>query len=265
MKKKMIVMTLTTMMAVSVLTGCSITGGNMSVLRNDNTSAKNQENVAAESQEDTNVVESDNVSADNQENSNVAESNNASADNQENSDITQTDNASANNQEVENSAEANESSSADIFCWQAAIEGVTYTFPCDVSEFEANGWELEDMGTLEENQYVFGYAKNGDKKFLAFVVNLSSEEKNYAQCSIGGISLKSSYFESGLSVVLPGNLTVSKELTQEQIIKTYGEPTEIKESDSTICVEYQMEIYKTFEALFSKKDGSLISIKYQNL
>lgn len=291
MKKKIITMTLITTMTVSVLTGCSVMRGSIGATREENTSAENQENTNTEetdnvsvgNQENTNVEETDNIANENQERANAEETDNTSAETQENTNVEKTENISAENQESGNVEETdntstesgkaagntetntNVSSSGDIFSWQVAIDGVTDTFPCDVSELEANGWELEDEGTLKENEYMFGYVEKGEKRFMVYITNLTSEEKDYTKCSLAGISIKTSDLEDGLSVVLPGNLTVSEALTQEDVINAYGEPADIGESDRTISMKYKQEVYKHFEALFNKEDGSLISIRYQNL
>ena len=62
--------------------------------------------------------------------------------------------------------------------YYANVDGNEYTLPCDFSEFEANGWVLEDAcvgETIEYEDYTYAFINKDDKEFYIVVANNYSE------------------------------------------------------------------------------------------
>lgn len=247
MKKKIVTIALITAMVVSTLTGCSLTKESSST-GPVSTSVENNGSEAANVEEIETTPDAT-ESAENEMSSTETTS----------TEIPAEDGSTT---ETEHNAQIAE----DLFSWQVTIDGIVYTLPCDVSEFEKNGWKLEGEGTLEKNRYTFIDIEKGEDAITVFLQNKTDKVLDYAKCPVVGVDVTLWKLKSDISVVFPGNLVVSKKLTKEEIIEKYGQPTEESDSDATYSMtyKYQNEAYKKWDILFSKDDGEVNSIEYKN-
>lgn len=128
----------------------------------------------------------------------------------------------------------------DLFSYTVELDGVVYTMPCDLNEFEKNGWHLtensqkyyDQNGSLSAQDTTLYYeiTKNEDKASYAKVyvafANTSTSEMPVQECKIGSfrVDIDGSQGEEAPVIRFPGGLTVNRSLTANDIISKYGEP-----------------------------------------
>lgn len=146
--------------------------------------------------------------------------------------------------------------SNDWSSWQIAVDGDVYTMPCDISEFEKNGWKLEDAdGTLKANQYTLGNTmKKGDLSISVQIVNMSDKEIDVADGKVGRVKVG---LDSKVSTVLPGKLVFDENLTIEDIKAKYGEPSSEYDSDKSVTLSYTDKLYQSVEFSIYNPDSGL--------
>lgn len=139
--------------------------------------------------------------------------------------------------------------SDDIYSFQISIDGKIYTLPCKFSKFEDDGWVLTD---IEETLVPYFYSwsqeikKSNTEKDKAETLsvtffNTSTSTKEYTDCSVATVYASSN---GSADIVLPGGLTFDENLTEEDIIAQYGEPTEKDEDEDHVLLEYVKSKYQ---------------------
>jgi hypothetical protein len=120
--------------------------------------------------------------------------------------------------------------------FQFSLDGNILTLPALYSDFTSLGWTHNDIDgkTLRPGFAMVGSSslRKGDAALTgAFFINLSDKELPLSECHVYGFAF--SYGTSGAvstSFVLPGGLHIGS--TVDDIIATYGEPTEKDDSGS---------------------------------
>lgn len=224
MKKKIITVMLAAAIAVSAMTSCSITIG--SSKDNDTSSESVVSSVNDTSSDEASDEVSDNVSS--------------------NESVSSTSPVNVDNINISN----------DWDSWQISIDGDVYTMPCEISDFEKNGWTLENAdGTIKAKQYTLGqYLKKGDLKISVQIVNLSDKEINIADGKIGQVKVDA---DNEVQVVLPGKLVFDENLTVEDIKAKYGEPKRETEGDKYVDLAYTGKTYQSVDFFIYKPDSGL--------
>lgn len=156
-------------------------------------------------------------------------------------------------------------SAEDLFTW-IKLEGKEYTIPCDYSEFKKDGWTLEDEDEkLNSNMYIIGeYISKGDSKLRVQLWNPTDSALKYSECQIGKIEIA---VEDNVSVELPGGFVFDKDVTAEDVVEFYGEPTSDHEGDNYRVLYYEYDIYNEVE-FFIYDDEDMMdysSVSIQNL
>ena len=128
--------------------------------------------------------------------------------------------------------------------YQFSINGKTLSLPCLYMEFkDISGFSMKsynEKSYLERNSstYVNLYIGDIEKENLALYIDIknnTSEDLQYTKSEI--VSLWQTNYQvetnNAEAIIFPGNLRVGMEVSKEQIIELFGEPTDIKEYSST--------------------------------
>ena len=220
MKKKIITIMLAAAMVVSAMTSCSITIGSS---KDNDTSS---ESISSSFNDTSSDVSSDEVSS--------------------NESVSSTSPVNLDDIDISN----------DWNSWQIAVDGVVYTMPCDISDFEKNGWTLENAdGTLKANQYTLSQPmKKDDLRIYVQIINLSDNEINIADGKVGQVKIDAN---SEVQVVLPGKLVFDENITVEDIKAKYGEPNRENEGDKYVTLTYTGKSYQSVEFFIYKPDSGM--------
>jgi len=156
---------------------------------------------------------------------------------------------------------------ADVTSGRFTLDGVEYTLPVHVSEFEANGWGLGGPDFFDVDTYVIEAGKSDDwwwltdgnphtslyrdTMFYIELANLSNEDlplkENYVTIiNVGWFSLEP------VLLVLPGNITVGS--SYDDMIAAFGEPDEWY----TFVEQPPRDIWRNI--YFSDKIGIIIDV-----
>ena len=157
-------------------------------------------------------------------------------------------------------------SAEDLFTWKIKLEGKEYTIPCDYSEFKKDGWTLEDEDAkLNSTTYtLIEYISKGDSTLPVQLWNPTDSALKYSECQIGKIDLA---VENNVSVELPGGFVFDKNVTADDVIAFYGEPTSEDEGDNYRALYYEYDIYNEVE-FFIYDDEDMVdynNVSIQNL
>lgn len=264
MKKTFITVILAAAIAISSMTACTITFGSDDTNNNQGTgtseaaenSAPAENPAEASSAEPSGEVMSEASSSEsssessNESSSSIANEimgNGLSNDTSKTESSEQSSSSSANNSDVK--------ISDDIRSFQISLDGEVYTMPCEISDFEKNGWTLKSAdGNLGANEYTFGpYMEKGEKQIALYMVNLSDSEKKLSECPIGQVKV---YAEDQTEVVLPGGLVFDESLTIDDIKAAYGEPDQKSEDDDYTTYTYKGDGWYQSIEFFIYKQGS---------
>lgn len=132
----------------------------------------------------------------------------------------------------------------DIYNFEVAIAGRTYSFPTWVSELTAKGWTAKSnlSETLRADDSDFVYLEKDGTTYIIDVYNFSMNEIPLEECTVTGFRTDEFYFANGEfpDVVLPTGIKLGVS-TKDEILATYGEPTGGYESDTD---DYQVLYYE---------------------
>lgn len=128
--------------------------------------------------------------------------------------------------------------------YQFSINGKTLSLPCLYMEFkDISGFSMKsynEKSYLERNSstYVNLYIGDIEKEKLALYIDIknnTSEDLQYTKSEI--VSLWQTNYQvetnNAEAIIFPGNLSVGMEVSKDQIIELFGEPTDIDEYSST--------------------------------
>lgn len=225
MKKKIITLMITAAMVVSMMASCTVTVGKSD---NDTSSADDTSSVSITTDDDTSSED--------------------------------TSSEDTSSEEVSSSAPVNveDIDIADkLDSYQIAIDGDVYTIPCDVAEFEKNGWKLGNSdATLKKNQYtlITQAMKKGDLLISVRIINLSDNEVKLADAQVGEVQVA---VLDNVSTVLPGGFVFDQNTTVDDVKAKYGEPTDVIDDDDYVKLKYKGGSYKTVTFHFYKPESNM--------
>lgn len=154
--------------------------------------------------------------------------------------------------------------SDDVYSWQVALDGVTYTFPTPVSELLEDGWTLAESGTLDAHVVdTIGIEKDSSTYSEIMIINNTEEILDYAECSMYGINPSMSKYAQIAPTILPGKLEVNADLTSDMVIEKYGDPTTTDINDQRMLIEYRVGEDQFMQFLFEADGTSPYYFVYQ--
>ncbi len=223
MKKKIVALMVAAAITVSMMASCSITIGSSKDNGDDTSSTSNTTNFDVSTDDDTSS-----------EDTSSEEVSSSTPVNVEDIDI------------------------ADkLDSYQIAIDGHVYTIPCDVAEFEKNGWKLGNADTtLKKNQYtlITQAMKKGDMMISVRIINLSDNELKLADAQVGEVQVA---VLDNVSTVLPGGFIFDQNTTADDVKAKYGEPTDVVDDDDYVQLKYKGGYYKTITFHFYKPESNM--------
>lgn len=131
---------------------------------------------------------------------------------------------------------------SDLFSFNLKLDGVKYTLPCDVTEFEKNGWYVsresadvpekimkptDDVGyDLYKKDENTGEIIDFNKEYNIYAYNFTKSDLKLKDCKIYGFRLytDSDSEPKGPEVELPGGLIFDYNTKADDILALYGEP-----------------------------------------
>lgn len=135
---------------------------------------------------------------------------------------------------------------SDLFSFNLKLDGVKYTLPCDVTEFEKNGWTVagNTVDDVPEKKMKPGdsagyelYKKDentgevikNNSKYSIYADNFSKSDMKLKDCKIYDfyVSISNDSEPKGPEVELPGGLIFDFNTQADDIIALYGEPQDI--------------------------------------
>lgn len=161
---------------------------------------------------------------------------------------------------AQSSAEAESVSISDrLDSFQFSLDGHLYTLPTTYDEFEQNGWKL----WKEEARYYGSaeYLRKGDQEISICVVNTSGETLNYVDCPLFEVDMQPYCCKS---IILPGQLVFDKNTTEQDVIAKYGQPTTRSETDDSVTLQYDFDVYQFAQFSFAKPESD-ISPEYNHV
>lgn len=164
--------------------------------------------------------------------------------------------------------------SEDVYSFQVEIDGTVYQFPMTYEEFVEKGWTLKDNATdtLRSNAYSSYTFEKEKSSYTASVeiVNFDNSELAINQCYVGGISLDDYNFPAGMTVRLPGGITLL-ESTNEDVVAAYGTPSRENKTDTgSLYLDYSKGTYEEVNLYFYAKEATdapilLTKIEVENI
>ncbi len=153
--------------------------------------------------------------------------------------------------------------SDDLYSFQISIDDTIYQFPMTYDEFVDLGWNFggDETQTFDSDNHIATVGFDRGDYFIDAIM-YSLDEGNISDCYIGGLDIIEGMMED-TKIILPGGIEFDN-ATKEDIIDTYGEPTEIFGSGGEyedIC--YGVSTYQ--EVKFSFNEGKLNEVKLVNM
>ncbi len=128
------------------------------------------------------------------------------------------------------------------------VDGSEYTLPINCEDLLADGWEMYSFTgeeTIDPQSYAQVSFQRSDALIHTSLVNRSEEEEKLKNLKIESVWLSRDWYEEGghHSVELPDGITILS--TEEDIKKSYGEPTNEEEmqyiNESGDCMSFSLK------------------------
>ena len=111
--------------------------------------------------------------------------------------------------------------------YYANVDGNEYTLPCDFSQFQANGWVLDescDGETIEYEDYTYAFIDKDDKEFYIIVANPDSETPiSIDEGLVVGVVYD--FHSEGMPGNIEGGICLGS--SYDNVIAAYGTPDDI--------------------------------------
>ena len=156
--------------------------------------------------------------------------------------------------------------SDDLYSFQVAVNGVTYTLPAPFSDFAANGWNADSVApaTLDPNHMTLGDPikdSSGKVVYMTFI-NMTSDVQNIPQCMVGQVMLDDYDAPKGATLVLPKGITLGS--TADEVIAAYGQPSDSYSGDTIKTLTYTQQTYSEVEITVDVSTNKVSQIKVEN-
>ena len=161
----------------------------------------------------------------------------------------------------------NDSLSDDIYSFSFKLNGDIFVLPFEFSELEDLGWESKrdnlDEITLNPNQHTLGseLINNGYTIRAAFV-NTTENVLSLRESLVGSISIEEKHINSETQIVFPGDITIGS--TVDDLIAIHGEPSNIRESDRTTTMTYEIDPRSDIEFRINNETNEITRIQMRN-
>jgi len=154
--------------------------------------------------------------------------------------------------------------SDDIFSFAFSLNGAVFALPFAYSEVYAHGWVFEDSDTeLGPNQRTFTRNIRNDGETIGVSIgNLTPNVIQYYAGHIGGVTMTDRHADTGTQFVLAGGITIGA--TLEEVLSTYGEPSEHRESETFETLTYSLGIQSDVRIQVRKDTGLVTEIQITN-
>jgi len=154
--------------------------------------------------------------------------------------------------------------SDDIYSFEFSLNGAVFSLPFEYAEIHAHGWVFEDSDAeLGPNQRTFTRnVSNSGNTIGVSIGNLTPNVIQYYDGHIGGVTISERHTGTGTQFVLAGGVTIGTAL--EDVIATYGEPSEYRESDTFRTLTYSIGIQSDIRIQVSQDTGLVTEIQMTN-
>ncbi len=150
------------------------------------------------------------------------------------------------------------SGKTDWETYYANVDGDEYTLPCDFSEFQANGWAIDescDGEIIDYEDYTYVFIEKGDKEFYIVVANQSSETPIGIEEGVV-VGVVYDYNSEGMFGNIEGGISYGT--SYETVIEAFGSPDDIYEDEEddykqityfgeTMATDWYTKLEITFE------------------
>ena len=146
-----------------------------------------------------------------------------------------------------------------LFDFTALLGGVVYRFPCNFSDFTANGWQIAETSTTTElrtispQSYISVPMVNGDEAVTLYVANQSQQTIFMGEGICAGLVARP---QSGSAAFAAG---ITAKSTAEDVLAAFGNPSVDEIISGGRRLTYQASANSRFRFLFTG-DGTQIDL-----
>ena len=129
--------------------------------------------------------------------------------------------------------------SGNLLDCEVSIDGAVYKLPCKYSEFEANGWEIEeDPGKIEPNKYASLDLMKDRSKIRVSVTNFGGNVVSVNDCHVTNLYLDgSNYGLNGMDAFIAKGITFGASI--DEVKAAFGDPKDQDDYEYSIYVSYE--------------------------
>ena len=152
----------------------------------------------------------------------------------------------------------------ELYSFQAELNGVVYQLPMLYEVLEADGWigRGDFTDTLNPNTLTNVSLEKDGIRMSAGLVNLDVNVLEFNECYIFRFSTDQVDAQKGLSLILPGGITIGS--TLEDVVGAYGDPTRTNESTDSVTYNYEQKSYASAQIRFETENNTVTSIRIEN-
>lgn len=153
--------------------------------------------------------------------------------------------------------------------YTVSVNGKSITLPCTYTDFTKTGYVFQNSGdALQELQSNLTTIKTLQNEGFTMVVTLQNKSGNTAaltDCYITEITV--SEYLSDENIKFAGDLSIGTETSKEQIIKLFGEPDYVYDSDADDYDYHSLQycdkenVYNGFEVVISNNQVTELTVK----
>jgi len=157
--------------------------------------------------------------------------------------------------------------SDDLYSFMFSLNGEIYSLPFNFSELGSLGWvgDREDLDefTLNPNQHTLGNElRNGDYMIRVTFLNMTENVLPLSESYVGRIQVEVRHMNSGIDIMFPGGITINS--TRDELIAAHGEPSDIRESDRTTTMTYDIGSTSDIEFRIDNETDQIDQIRMRN-
>ena len=149
------------------------------------------------------------------------------------------------------------------------LDGKTYALPTSFAEFAADGWQIQSdpvFGGKEKRLNPDAFSTNtiqkGDYQVSLSFTNTNKDAQALPQCQVYAIHLYEFHGENPVSLIFPGGIT--KGSSKKELLKLYGEPSEITKYNLDSVYEYSLDYFATLSLGIDNSTGLITVLEMEN-
>ncbi len=159
--------------------------------------------------------------------------------------------------------------SDDLYSFQVQFNNDVFNLPIKFADLEKMGWVFQDdtSMTLEPYQYLISGTWRMDDdgtRIYTNIINFAPNVLPITDCVVASLSVDEYDLEEGDAFILPKGIQLLVS-TEDDIIAAYGEPTELRESESFNYLDYEMNYDQNIEFMIDTETGKLVEIALENM